>query len=65
MHRSVGPLDAARWPVSGGRSTLARVSAGITGIPGCGSYGVADSRLTSFGLLTKRRDPVVDSRLET
>lgn len=42
-------------PVSGGHSPRVKVSSGIAGIPGRGSRRVADSKLTSFVPLTKRR----------
>lgn len=61
---STRPMAAGfRWRFEAER---ARVSSGIIGIPRpVASCRVADSRLTSFARLTKRRDPVVDSRLET
>lgn len=52
-------------PVSGGHSPRVKVSSGIAGIPDWEGGRVADSKLTSFVPLTKRRDPVMDSRLET
>lgn len=47
--------STANLPVSGGHSPRVKVSSGIAGIPGCGSRRVADSKLTSFAPLTKRR----------